>query len=37
MVIGTRRRAPRLGLPLGPVAQVLAQHAHCPVVLLSMS
>jgi nucleotide-binding universal stress UspA family protein len=34
VVIGTRQRAGRLGPPLGPVAQVLLQHAHCPVVLV---
>ncbi|MDX3714720.1 universal stress protein [Streptomyces europaeiscabiei] len=34
VVIGTRRRAGRLGPPLGPVAQVLFHHSHCPVVLV---
>lgn len=34
VVIGTRRRAGRLGPPLGPVAHVLLHHSHCPVVLV---
>ena len=34
VVIGMRQRTGRLGPPLGPVAQVLLQHAHCPVVLV---
>ncbi|MGC0400480.1 nucleotide-binding universal stress UspA family protein [Streptomyces sp. SAI-126] len=34
VVIGTRRRAGRLGPPVGPVAHVLLQHSHCPVVLV---
>jgi nucleotide-binding universal stress UspA family protein len=34
VVIGTRQRTGRLGPPLGPVAQVLLEHAHCPVVLV---
>ncbi|GGZ20394.1 universal stress protein [Streptomyces poonensis] len=34
VVIGARRRAGRLGPPLGPVAQVLFHHSHCPVVLV---
>lgn len=34
MVIGTRRRAERIGPPVGPVAQVLLHHSHCPVALV---
>ncbi|MGP4050608.1 universal stress protein [Streptomyces sp. 2A115] len=34
VVIGTRRRAGRLGPPLGPVAHVLLHYSHCPVVLV---
>ncbi|NGO41757.1 universal stress protein [Streptomyces sp. YC419] len=34
VVIGTRQRSGRLGPPIGPVAHVLLQHAHCPVVLV---
>jgi nucleotide-binding universal stress UspA family protein len=34
VVIGTRQHPGRPAPPLGPVAQVLAQHAHCPVVLV---
>lgn len=37
VVIGTRRRAGRLGPPLGPVAHVLLHHSHCPVVLVPTS
>ncbi|MDQ0834286.1 nucleotide-binding universal stress UspA family protein [Streptomyces achromogenes] len=34
VVIGMRRRAGRLGPPLGPVAHVLLHDSHCPVVLV---
>ncbi|MFF9036099.1 universal stress protein [Streptomyces sp. NPDC014892] len=34
VVIGARRRAGRVGPPVGPVAHVLLQHSHCPVVLV---
>ncbi|WP_369153355.1 universal stress protein [Streptomyces sp. R17] len=34
VVIGARRRAGRIGPPVGPVAHVLLQHSHCPVVLV---
>ncbi|WP_329234145.1 universal stress protein [Streptomyces canus] len=34
VVIGTHRRAGRLGPPLGPVGHVLLHHSHCPVVLV---
>ncbi|MFI2721146.1 universal stress protein [Streptomyces collinus] len=34
VVVGTRRRAGRVGPPVGPVAHVLLQHSHCPVVLV---
>ncbi|MPY59552.1 universal stress protein [Streptomyces spongiae] len=37
VVIGMRRRAGRLGPPLGPVAHVLLHHSHCPVVLVPTS
>jgi nucleotide-binding universal stress UspA family protein len=33
VVIGARRAA-RIGPPVGPVAHVLLQHSHCPVVLV---
>ncbi|MER5480284.1 hypothetical protein ABT026_25435 [Streptomyces sp. NPDC002734] len=31
VAIGTRQHAGRLSPSLGPVAEVLLQHAHCPV------
>ncbi|MEW2614768.1 universal stress protein [Streptomyces sp. NPDC047880] len=34
VVIGMRRSAVRLGPPVGPVAHVLLQNSHCPVVLV---
>ncbi|MFM9632596.1 MULTISPECIES: universal stress protein [Streptomyces] len=34
VVIGTRRRAGRLGPQFGPVAHALLHHSHCPVVLV---
>ncbi|MFE2276742.1 universal stress protein [Streptomyces sp. NPDC059454] len=34
VVIGRRRRAGRVGPPVGPVAHVLLHHSHCPVVLV---
>ncbi|CAM5566774.1 universal stress protein [Streptomyces aurantiogriseus] len=34
VIIGTRRRAGRIGPPVGPVAHVLLHHSHCPVVLV---
>ncbi|MFJ1730303.1 universal stress protein [Streptomyces sp. NPDC088254] len=34
VVVGTRRRAGRIGPPVGAVAHVLLQHSHCPVVLV---
>ncbi|MFK4104251.1 universal stress protein [Streptomyces sp. NPDC019531] len=34
VVIGTCRRAGRIGPPVGPVAHVLLHHSHCPVVLV---
>lgn len=34
VVIGTHRRAGRIGPPVGPVAHVLLHHSHCPVVLV---
>ena len=37
VVIGTRRRAGRIGPPVGPVAHVLLHHSHCPVVLVPTS
>jgi nucleotide-binding universal stress UspA family protein len=34
VVIGTHRRAGRIGPPLGPFGHVLLHHSHCPVVLV---